>query len=684
LAQTNPHFSLFTDTAYYFLTWNGSTANKRMVQQTNTNFTGFTPSDFCWKEVIASYNAVYFQGEIIGGINYNEYTSGKGWYDNFFDYPNGVQKNLNTPFAYKGPGAPSALFKVTVSGRSNTSENPDHRLLLKYGSSSSSAFVDTIFDGYKMLRLNFSVPASSINNSSAVLFEPAAVPGLPNQPITSKTAISNIYIKYAHTYDFENSSNFSFIIPPNPSATYISATNFSVSATANLYDLTGHNRITVVQSGATIKALVPSGGEKRCFITTNNNIANINFLEPVRTSGKFTDYSSVTTDSAFIIITNKGLRTEADKYASYRSGTGHNPIVADIDELYDQFAYGIVKHPLAIRNFCSYAINNWPSKPQYLFLFGKSLSDHYNRFNNSNYNNNLVPTFGWPSSDNLFTAGLDNTLLEPAIKTGRLSAKTLSEASAYRSKVMEYESAHAENLNSQTLDKKLWMKNILHFGGGTGSSEQNLFRNYLTTYQNIIEDTLYGGHVDTIFKTSSAPIQYNMAQFIKDRINSGVSIMTFFGHSTAGSFDVNVDHPSTYSNKGKYPLLIANSCFTGDIHNVLSESTSEEFILIANKGAIAYLASTSLGFAGNLHAYTTELYNNIGKTNYGNSIGTCIKNTVKNVQGPFPDILTHSTVTEMTLHGDPALVINTHSAPDYMATAPLVYFTPSEVTADAD
>jgi hypothetical protein len=259
LAQTNPHFSLFTDTAYYFLTWNGSTANKRMVQQTNTNFTGFTPSDFCWKEVIASYNAVYFQGEIIGGINYNEYTSGKGWYDNFFDYPNGVQKNLNTPFAYKGPGAPSALFKVTVSGRSNTSENPDHRLLLKYGSSSSSAFVDTIFDGYKMLRLNFSVPASSINNSSAVLFEPAAVPGLPNQPITSKTAISNIYIKYAHTYDFENSSNFSFIIPPNPSATYISATNFSVSATANLYDLTGHNRITVVQSGATIKALVPSG-----------------------------------------------------------------------------------------------------------------------------------------------------------------------------------------------------------------------------------------------------------------------------------------------------------------------------------------------------------------------------------------------------------------------------------------
>jgi len=63
----------------------------------------------------------------------------------------------------------------------------------------------------------------------------------------------------------------------------------------------------------------------------------------------------------------------ANNYANYRSITGYFPIVVNVDELYDQFAYGIGKHPLGIRNFLRYKISNTNVEVDAVFLIGKPL-----------------------------------------------------------------------------------------------------------------------------------------------------------------------------------------------------------------------------------------------------------------------------------------------------------------------
>jgi hypothetical protein len=93
------------------------------------------------------------------------------------------------------------------------------------------------------------------------------------------------------------------------------------------------------------------------------------------------------------------------------------------------------------------------------------------------------------------------------------------------------------------------------------------------------------------------------------------------------------------------------------------------------------------GLTGNLDQYSTEIYKNIGVRNYGESIGTCMKNTVDTLQNRVaihPDFFVNSVCLEMTLHGDPALKVNYFSKPDYAIKPTDIYFTPENVTTQLD
>ena len=140
--------------------------------------------------------------------------------------------------------------------------------------------------------------------------------------------------------------------------------------------------------------------------------------------------------------------------------------MVDIDELYDQFAYGIVKHPLSIKNFSRYVLGTWPTEAQCIFLIGKSLSPYDFRLDSSSYAQCLVASYGVPTSDILLTSGINGSQWEPKIPIGRLSAQNDTDVADYLHKVTEYEAAQAG-------PPQHWQKEILHFGGGNDSSQQN-------------------------------------------------------------------------------------------------------------------------------------------------------------------------------------------------------------------
>ena len=78
--QLNPYYSLFSDTAIYFLTWNNTTNNLRYTFYQDTTFSAYTPSPyFLSKEIYAG--SIYMQGATDGlGVTDPQYIPTEGFY----------------------------------------------------------------------------------------------------------------------------------------------------------------------------------------------------------------------------------------------------------------------------------------------------------------------------------------------------------------------------------------------------------------------------------------------------------------------------------------------------------------------------------------------------------------------------------------------------------------------------
>ncbi|MCF8299373.1 MAG: hypothetical protein K9J13_17625, partial [Saprospiraceae bacterium] len=665
--QANPNYSLFNDTAAYYLTWNNSTANRRMTPENDVNFSAYTAQPYFYKISRQDYTSTYFKGETNSHqVTDPQYTKAEGWFDAAFSKGTSKSKSISTSNIYtQGPNA--NVKYVVVSASNYSSVNPDHHLRVEFAGLQK----DTVYEGYDNQRFNYSVPLSNFT-SSTTAFTFTSVDDLGSN--AARNTVSYISVKYAHTMNLGNSTMFKMNIPSGSTKLRYDFQNLTVSSgSAHIYDITNHKRIKVVQSSNTFQALIPGAiGEKECIITSDGATIPITYFSSVSSDAtnpfKFKNYFTGTgKNSNYIIITHKSLWDDAEDYEIYRksiSGGSYATLLLDINDLYEQFSYGIYKSPFAIRNFAKYAYHNFTDTIDGLFLIGKSHTAEHYRNNLTYYSATLVPTMGDPASDILLTCGIVDNLWQPAFPTGRISAKTPTDLQNYLDKVQLYETTQK--------NPEEWMKRVLHFGGGGDATEQQELAGYLNSYKEIIEDTLFGGNVTSFWKTSTVPFQITQADVIKEYINGGVSLMTFFAHAAGIGFDIAIDDPIGYSNYGKYPFFLANSCYAGDIFGT-GTSSSDAFVLIKDVGAIGYLASITLATKPTLNAYSSELYKNISYANYGKSIGKSIKETIATVQNTSN---MKEVCLEMTLHGDPGIVLNSQSKPDFLINQSKIFTTP--------
>jgi len=681
--QLDKSYSLFTDTAEYFLTFNTAYNNKRLSLETSINYTSYTVEPYVFKTIHANYNDEYLEGLPMeetneGTLSDPEYTYGEGFYSYAFYLGGSRSYNISTKNAFTT--GPAAQVKFSIYGASNyqSISNGDHHVRIQFAGNT----IDTIFDGYKILRYNLSTSAASLSSTNTnFLF--SSINDLNSG--ADRNAVSFIEIKYPHTLNFEGINYFEFSIPDaSQNKNYLNISNFSGGNNPVLYDLKNHRKILVTKNGSNYQCLIPnSGSEKNCVLVSEALITNGVNLTPVGNFGHFKNYLSQNPNADYFVITHKSLmgngqtQYTSNDYVNYRNTTGNHAVLVDIDDLYEQFSYGISKNPMAIRNFVAKAFAQLSTHPKYLFIIGKAYYPDEYRKNTTYYNQTLVPSFGSPPSDILLTArAIDSTFL-PALATGRLVAKNINHVDLYLNKVMQYE----DPLLNPPAE---WMKKALFFSGGDVASLQSIIATYMKGYEKIYEDTNFGGSVKTFYKTTTDPIQINLSAQIKVLIDGGVNMLSFFGHAAGIGFDISIDNPSEYNNYGKYPFLIANSCFAGDIFqpNVGIDNSSEAFILIRDKGAIAYLGSITSGFPAYLNLYTKEYFKNYCQTNYGKSIGSSIINTIAHIYSNTPKIKEVS--LEMALHGDPALILNAHQLPDYMVNQSSIFFIPEIVTTEKD
>ncbi|MFW2390604.1 MAG: C25 family cysteine peptidase, partial [Polyangiales bacterium] len=87
------------------------------------------------------------------------------------------------------------------------------------------------------------------------------------------------------------------------------------------------------------------------------------------------DLRSTEQSADYLIIAASHLLTAAETLAEYREADGYRVLLADIEDVYWEFADG-EPDPIAIRDFLRFAHRNWETGPRFVTLVGKGSLDY--------------------------------------------------------------------------------------------------------------------------------------------------------------------------------------------------------------------------------------------------------------------------------------------------------------------
>lgn len=691
--QLGDTYSMISDTSSYFLTVNTAGNNKRFQDAVNDVAANVLPAEkYFMNEKVVSFNTTLNQGFAIpvGGVYLysSAFDEGEGWSSRNVTPASSLSATFDKLNLYSA-GPPASLSYSAVGSAFNS-----RNIKVMFG----STFVDeTPMPYFNYVKRTIpTVPISLFPNPNwvnATFYNTSTVS-------TDRLVVSTVQLTYPSTFNFNNQSRFSFNLAPSSQGNYLEITNFSNSGVAPvLYDKTNLKRyVGDISTPGKIKFALPaSTASSRQFQLVTQAPDSLLTVTSLK-QRNFIDYSKPENQGNYIIISNPLLYTSTsgknyvEEYRQYRSssaGGGYKAIIIDIDELTDQFAYGIAKHPLGIKEFIQFASANFNPKPQFVFLIGKGVSyDEAMNNKNSNYigSINLVPTFGNPASDILLSSGYGG-VTNPKIPIGRLSVVHGDEVGNYLDKMKTYEGE--QQSTEYTLDNKLWAKNVVQIVGGKDNTENGDFRNFMYGYKMQLEDSALGMHVETFSKTTNAAVQLISSKRIEELFEEGIGILAYFGHSSANVLEYNLDDPQNYNNPTKYPLFIVSGCTAGNnfvydtMRMVSGRSTiSENFVLSKQRGSIGFMASTHYGIPFYLDEYNTTLYKMMGKDYYGAPIGLQMKKTIENLDGNNPELYFYNRadLEEMNLHGDPALKAQALPKPDYVVEESLIKIDPGFIS----
>ncbi|HYV95785.1 MAG TPA: C25 family cysteine peptidase [Chitinophagales bacterium] len=686
--QANDKLSLFTDSAYYYLTWSIVPSTNHIIDAANNISNPPQKEAYCWytssrvggKERISgtqlNRGALALAGQLLWD---SDFSNTEGYTDYGFNKSN-KDYTVNTPHPYLS--GPPAELKTAING----DLDDDHYMIINVN---GNQLWSGSYSFYIMTRLDLSIPTLSWLTAPTTVLEysTAASPS-----VNDYNSVPWFDLKYPREFDFDNNNALRFSLTSNGANQYLEIGDFDEAGTTPiLYDLTEKLRLTAVVENDTEKFLLPPSlqPERQLFLIANDTLAirKVDSLWTVH----FVDYSLPANQGNFIIISHPKLMNDSlgnnyvEQYRAFKEDAYYYPdlpykaIVVNINDLYDEFAYGIRFHPSAIRKFSHYIYDTWlPQQQRYVFIIGKGIE--YSVMNDypSTKPVSYVPTFGLPGSDELLTSiGYSP---RPLFPVGRLSVLNAEEILPYLTKAKDF--MLAQHVPNPTVANSAWMKQVMHLCGGSSQADQSYFGGVLHSFEVIIEDTLFGGNVTSFFKDNNNPIELATNAQIDSLLKNGVSLITFFGHSSYNSFDFNLDKPEDYHNDGKYPLLLTNGCLIGNLFTSI-HGMSDEFVLADHSGAIGFLGPAVFSVASSLDLYSTNFYINLSAHEYDKPMGDVIQQTISDVyaQGATID---KATAEQMLFAGDPSLKLNTHPKPDYDLESQNVTFDPATVSAGLD
>lgn len=335
----------------------------------------------------------------------------------------------------------------------------------------------------------------------------------------------------------------------------------------------------------------------------------------------------------FVIVTPNELRAAADRLADHRRAEGMDVLVADIQQIYNEFSGG-VPDMRAVRDFFKFVYDRSPGiepRFRYALLFGDG---HYN-FRDIAENGAAPNLENWIfpyqtqdsfdpirsyTSDDYFGLLDDNEgiwnypgdypISPPGgpvermdIGIGRLTAQTVREADVFVDKILSYESS----LNHGQWRSLYTFLADDHLTGLTGSTqEQDLHTQNADAVAQIVEGQHPRVNVRKIYAESYQREYINGWRIPEARrdllntINDGTLILNFSGHGNTESLmqeqvftrsDV-----AGLTNSDRLNVFITATCDFGRWDLADRQSTAEELLLHEGGGSVALMTTVRLVF----------------------------------------------------------------------------------------
>jgi len=357
----------------------------------------------------------------------------------------------------------------------------------------------------------------------------------------------------------------------------------------------------------------------------------------------------------YILITHPTFSSQAETLAAHRASQGLGTVVVDIQDVYDEFGYGVVS-PAAIRDFLKYASEFWQAPaPSYVVLLGDG---HYDPKNYMGHNNKsfippylamVDPWIGETAADSRYVAFSGPESI-PDMMMGRLSVTTPAEADAFVQKIIAYETTPADGN---------WSREVLAVAGKADSAG-----NFDQYSDNLLADTLPAQYeAERVYYGVTHTDITEAVTALKNGINQGKLIVNFIGHGFARGWQAEKLVPKTFiqtadvsglSNQDKYPIFLALTCTEGYFVDPTVQAFGEVVTKAENKGAIASWSPTGQGVSGG-HDYMDRGFFDAVYKHGAYVLGEAVLSGFSRLWFSGSSLYLMETYE---LFGDPALVIN--------------------------
>lgn len=642
------YYSNYSDTNVYWVEWGVSNG----VRYSSSGYTVSTlyPLEYYYDKLHFERDRIYTQGERIDGNDFrnfsNENFQGEGWFWTQMT----TNQFVSDTFSLKTltPQTVNATVKMFgYPGNRTTSINNEHSLQVQVNSTYLPQVYTNDFKRIDTVQtfLSTLLSSTSVNTIRVFYFSNVSFSG-------------NMYFDF---FEVQVPKLFRFnanAISANIAAADTSSKRFRISGyvsanQTNVYDVANGVRITNYTSNADTLIFTAKGNAKLEVI--NKTITKKPFKIIQR---QVPNLASSSNAADYIIVYHQNFIQQVYQLQNHRETYDNFRVVnAEIRDIYDIFNYGI-EHPVAVRNFLKHAYDNWVQpRVKYAVLMGRATTDPKKNATSTVYSQNLVPTYGNPTTDSYFgNFNYGSYFYYPKVLIGRLPALNTSEASAM-----------VENITSNELEKpqSWWKVNTFIVGGGTAEDQKTFQALDSAIINNYALPPPLSQDVHKIFRNdTTTTVTFNYKDSIRRDINNGCAIVNFLGHAGYENWEDGMQDPSTLTNYGKFPLVMSMTCYTGKTADPDKRTFSEQFVRMLNRGAVGFIGCSGWGWTLSQTELQTGMYMGIKNESMRRFGEILNRGKLELIQDSSSSTVRH-TVNCYGLIGDPASRLIIPATPEY-------------------